>query len=285
MSSSIISDIRNALKKMKSDKDTDRVVNDLISNHLLHYTCQFFEKDQTAGMKPFASGVLAILGDSYYILTASHVTDYLHDDQQLYLRIQKGYVSVVGDLRDTDIEESGGIDLAYIRLDEKIVPDLLKAYQFLPLSKFRRHLKLLDAAQYCIIGFPVKNQKKVDGKLLTGASVYVVQPSHIKVYKHYGFNEESSIIMEFKGKGADLKTGELKKIKSDFYGLSGCGLWLIILEHDGKTYTSDFRLIGIMTEFRKDKFFCLIGNRIEIILHDLKENGLINYNEKKLTSF
>jgi len=235
-------------------------------------------------MKPFASGVLAELSGSFYLLTASHVTEHFVEDKQLFLRIRKGYVSIVGDLRETDIAESDGIDLAYIQLDERIIPDLLKGYKFLPLSKFRRHIKLLDAMQYCVIGFPEKNQRKLNGKLQTGASVFFVQPSKINVYEYYGFNEASSFIMEFKGKGTDIKTGTEKKIKGDFYGISGCGLWLVILESDGNSYKTDYRLIGIMTEYRKGKYYCLIGNRIEIILKDLQDSGLLKFEERKVTS-
>ncbi len=36
-----------------------------------------------------------------------------------------------------------------------------------------------------------------------------------------------------------------------------------------------------MTEFRKGKFHCLIGNRIELILNQLQATGFIKYHENK----
>jgi membrane protease subunit (stomatin/prohibitin family) len=77
--------------------------------------------------------------------------------------------------------------------------------------------------------------------------------------------------MEFKGKGVDIKTGRSLKFKTEHYGLSGCGLWLTFMNHDGTKFNSEAKLIGIMTEFRRGKYDCLIGNKIEVILIALQE--------------
>ncbi len=69
------------------------------------------------------------------------------------------------------------------------------------------------------------------------------------------------------------------RINTDVYGISGCGVWLCLLYQDGDSIRTDFRLIGIMTEFRKGKYHCLIGDRIELILNQLQTEGLIIYKE------
>ncbi|GAH69856.1 unnamed protein product [marine sediment metagenome] len=210
------------------------------------------------------------------------MTKEMSDDKQLYFRIHSGYVSVVGDLQETDSSQDKTIDLAYILLENEVIKELRKGYKFLPLSKFRRHTKLLDAAQYCVIGFPEKNMKIEDGKLRTGSSAYFVQPSKDKVYDYLKFSKEACYIFDFKGKGSDINTGEIVKINTEVYGISGCGVWLCILNQEGENIYTDFRLIGIMTEFNKDKYHCLIGNRIELILSQLQTVGLIKYKEKNV---
>ena len=88
----------------------------------------------------------------------------------------------------------------------------------------------------------------------TGTSAYFMAPSKPKVYDYYKLKPENHISLEFKGKGKDVVTGDIKKIRGDHHGLSGCGLWLIILNKNGSGYDYDFRLIGIMTDFRRGKF-------------------------------
>lgn len=71
------------------------------------------------------------------------------------------------------------------------------------------------------------------------------------------------------GKGTNLTDAEKTKINDKFHGISGCGLWLIFTYKDGEEHKVDYRLIGIMTEFRKGKFYCLIGNKIQLVVDAL----------------
>lgn len=267
------------LKKVADNKDIDKVIDELIFQQLIPHTCQLFENIDGKGLQPFASSVLVNLGDSFYIFTASHVTEFLQTGKQLFVKTNTGYVSIVGEYNETILNKSDNVDLAFFRIDDVIVKDLINVYRFLPISKIRKHNKLLDAAQYCVVGFPEKNKRHEEGRLQTYASAFIVQPCNQKVYNYYGFKEDSSFILEIKGKGIDLKTGMVKKVKDNFHGLSGCGLWLLLIEKKGDIYSADYRLIGIMTEFRKDKFYCLIGNRVEIILQEIKDSGLVKYRE------
>jgi hypothetical protein len=269
------------MEKLKANRDIDSALDKLMRNELGPHSCQLLEKDN--GMKPYASGVLAMLGEKHYILTASHVVNDWSDEHPLFLKTHKGYVSIVGDKRETDIEKSNGIDLAYILLDERVVPSIKAGHKFLSFSKFRGRAKLLDAALYCVIGFPEINQKIENGVLKTGASGYFLQPCKPQVYDHYKLNPVTHFALEMKGKGTDIKTGEIVKFNTEHHGLSGCGLWLVIINYTEEVYTTDFRLIGIMTEFRKGRYHCLIGNRIDILLGALKAYENLNFLQKPYT--
>lgn len=268
------------MQKVKFDRKIDGALSKLISEGLNNYSCQLFKRVD-GKIAPEGSGVLAEINNQVLLLTAAHVTENMSDGNQLFFKIHSGYVSVVGDLQETDIDENKTIDLAYVILDKAVVKELKKGHKFLPLNKFRSHLKLLDAAQYCIIGFPEKKQLIEEGKLKTGSSAYFLKPSKDKVYKYLKFNKTACFIFDFKGKGSDIKTGKINKISTDVHGISGCGIWLCILTQVGENIETDYRLIGIMTECRKGKYHCLIGNRIELILQQLKKTGIINYKEIK----
>ena len=66
--------------KSKSNEETDKLVVELVDKYLLRHTIQFFYKTDD-GLRPFGSGVLALIHDTHFILTASHVADYLEKEE------------------------------------------------------------------------------------------------------------------------------------------------------------------------------------------------------------
>ena len=56
-------------------------------------------------------------------------------------------------------------------------------------------------------------------------------------------------------------------MNTHFHGLSGCGLWLMMPNMSDNSY--DYRLVGIMTDYRKGKYYCLIGNKIHLLIEAL----------------
>jgi hypothetical protein len=87
-------------------------------------------------------------------------------------------------------------------------------------------------------------------------------------------NPLSHYSLEFFGKATNIKSNNVEKIKTEHYGMSGGGLWYIDIGVDEEKgqLTSDATLIGIMTEFRRAKYDCLIANRIEIVLASIHNN-------------
>src|SRR5690606_36973993 len=127
-------------------------------------------------------------------------------------------------------------------------------------------------------GYPVVNKRKESDGIRTFASGYFLMPVYDKVYEYYSLDFLTHYVLEFRGKAINIKTGKSEKIKTEHYGLSGGGLWYIIIEFDEKKgeLVSKAFLIGIMTEFRRGKYDCLIANRMEIILGMIQRNENIN---------
>jgi hypothetical protein len=240
-------------------------LNKLVIGKIAPYTCQFLKQDTEKGLLPFASGVLAELGGNYYILTASHVIEDWSDSNKLFVEIRGGHVSVVGKAFGTE-ENEDKLDITYIKLKPTIVPLLQDRYQFLTIDRFLEHSKSLIEADYCAYGYPVAYQKRQNDHLKPLGMAHWCKSSKDKVFLHYGFNPLTHYVIDIQGKGTNIKTGVYEKIKSEHYGLSGGGLWYTQLDYKRDKFISDARLIGIMIEFRKGKYHCLIANRIEIIL-------------------
>jgi hypothetical protein len=257
------------MEKVKADRDIDKVLDKLITEKLIRHTCQFFEKDND-GFKPYGSGVFAFIHETHFILTASHVAKAFSDDtKDLFIRVgEKKYINVLGEIKLTDLDSSSGVDLAYIKIDQSMVEPLSIVYEFLKIDKVRKHNKMLDAMNYCVIGFPENNVNRNNGFLNTGASAYFTVPSNNNPYEYYKYSKDDWFIVDIKGKGTDIKSGEVRKINTHFNGISGCGLWYFVIDIDQSTneYDYDYRLIGIMTEYKKGKYFCLIGNKIHLII-------------------
>lgn len=263
------------------DEFIDKVIHaemcELIIHKIAPYTCQFLKRDQFNELVPFASGVMAKLGGYYYILTASHVIEDWSDANPLFLQIKDGYMSVAGKGCGTHIEKEKRLDTAYIKLKPTAVPLLKQWYKFLTISKFLYHYKLLLDADYCVFGFPVAIQKKENGRPKEKGVAYFVRPHPDKVFINYDLDFLAHYVLEFKGKAVNIMTHRSEKVKIEHYGLSGGGLWYTTMKLKGSKIISQAYLIGIMTEFRKGKYECLIANRIEIALASLHRNESLEF--------
>jgi len=276
---------KTAMKETKFTKETDEVVMELVKNKILRHTIQLFKKGKKR-LEPYASGVFAKIYDDYFIITASHVADFFekNHNEDLHIRVnEKQYINVIGNIHYTNMEKSQGVDLAYIKLDEQMIVPLLKPYVPLETNKIRSHNNPIYAMNYCVLGYPEKNVTKENETLNTGASIYLTGASKDNVYDFYKFNKRDHIIVEMKGKGTEIETNKKSKIDIRFHGISGCGLWLLHIHkpETGRTQV-DYRLVGIMTEFKNGKFFCLIANKIYLIIEALKVIEKFKFNENKV---
>jgi hypothetical protein len=266
------------------DKFIDKLIHEelcnIITTKIAPYTCQLLVRNSHDELIPFASGVMVKLEKSYYIFTASHVIEDWSDVNPLFLEINNAYRSVVGKGCGTEIEKEQRLDVAYIKLKNAIVPILKQRYRFLTIGKFFYQDKLLLEADYCVFGYPVSIQKKQNGILMPKGAAYFVRPLPDKVFTNYNLDFLTHYILEIKGKAINIKTAITEKLKTEHYGLSGGGLWYITIKLSGKKLRSQAYLIGIMTEFRKGKFECLIANRIEILLRSLHQNECLKMKTK-----
>jgi hypothetical protein len=269
------------MQKIKTSKQVDELYNKVISGKLLGHTCQFF-KENPVELKPFGSGVFVVINEIHYVFTASHIADTLADNKELFIKVgYDNYLNIVGKGKYTNLHNSRGLDLAYIKLDDQMIPPVMEYYSFLTIDKIRIHNKLLvGAANYCVIGFPETNVNDENGEINTYAQVYFTFPTNDNPYQYYKLRKEDWIILQMTGKSQDIITKKKLPMDTHFYGLSGCGLWLLM--PDTYENTCDYRLIGIMTSYRKGKYFCLIGGKIHHLIQALRVFENIDIKENKI---
>lgn len=239
-----------------------------ISHLIAEHTVQLLVKGgkyAQYGYSPLGSGVLAFIGNKCFILTAAHVTEEISENH-LYFLIDNDFIPVQGVLCETDAEKDK-IDMAYIMLDDEIAYRMAHYHTFLPRNKIKTAHARDFRDNYLVLGYPATNVfvNKNDKKITLGSSSFLIKEADEKVYKHYKFEKNKHYVLEFSGKGTSLKNGE--RIKNpELWGISGCGLWFIEYEILDNVCQATYSLVGIMTEFKKGTFFCLIGNQIDIIL-------------------
>ncbi|URM39018.1 hypothetical protein [Flavobacterium anhuiense] len=273
------------MTEKKFTKETDDAVVEQINGKILKHTIQFLE-NINGRPRPYGSGVFAKIYNDYFIITASHVAVFFDDrpGENLMVRVGKNsFINILGKIKYSDIEKTKGVDLAYIKLDKQMIAHLYKAYIPITIEKFRHHNNLINGTNYCILGYPTINVTKEGEPFNTGATFFLGSPpTNDKPYKLYKFNKRDHIILNVKGKGTDVTTNKKGKIISQFHGISGCGLWFLLIYDNpatGKTEV-DYRLIGIMTEFRTGKYFCVIANRIWLIIEAFKDAEKFIFKEK-----
>lgn len=269
----------------KFGNETDKSVIEQINTKIFRHTIQFL-KNGNGRPKPFGSGVFAKIYDDYFIITASHVASFFeeHPNEELRIKVSKElFIPVFGEVKYSIIEKTERIDLAYIKLDKQMIAYLSKAYIPVTIEKFRHHNNLVDGTNYCILGYPAINVTKENKPFDTGAAFFLGSPPiNDKPYQLHKFNKRDHIILNVKGKGTDVRTNKKGKIISQFHGISGCGLWFLLIYDNPKTGKTevDYRLIGIMTEFRTGKYFCVIANRIWLLIEAFKVAEKFTFKEK-----
>jgi hypothetical protein len=261
------------MPKVPFSKELDLEIYRQAGDFIGKVTCQIFLDGGKLGYTPLGTGILANIGSSFYIFTASHVAE--EYDKKFYILTPKGiFLEVFGDCQYTNHSEEPKIDVAFIIIDKSFASILGKEFKFLTEKNILVSHSLINASNYSAFGYPAKNTKlkKKEEYISTKASMYVLKPSATNVYKYHNFDENLFYALEFKGRGIDLETGNKSQKLGKQNGLSGGGLWFMsVTAQENEQFDIDFQLIGIMTDEPVGKFKCLVGNKINVLISYIAE--------------
>jgi len=255
------------MEKISIPRELDIQINKQIADLVNKVTCQLFLKDGKYDFSPLGTGVLVKLGGIHYIFTAAHVAEEF--DKKLFLMTPTGkFIELFGECQMSNYNKKPKFDVAYFKLSKGFGEILERNFTFLKKENIETSHELLDAANYAIFGYPASNVKEVEENVVsTKASLFIVKPLEDKAYDYYKFEKHLFYILEFKGRGISLETGEKSNKLGKQNGLSGCGLWFMeVTKLDGQEYEVVFSLIGIMTDERYGKYKSLIANKINVLI-------------------
>lgn len=251
-----------------------------LSERIRKSTVQLFTIDQSSSIKSLGSGVLLFTNKKYLILTASHVAE----EGPFYVVTKSELKYISGEYVEEGRKHTKKIDLSYIILDNEVADFLNQEYTFLSdkdiLVSYKSNANMLN---YIVVGYLEKTTKinASENAIHTVAATFNLKISNEKAYKFYDINRDFQILLDFKGKLENYKSNINEKIP-DPYGLSGSGLWGLFHKPVSLKYELECKLIGIMTEFRKGKYHCLIGNKIELLVESLERQEKIKINTSKI---
>jgi len=247
------------------DEIAKRLLVELIDKKLVHRCCQLcIRKD--GKYVPYGSAVCLKIGFDYYLLTNAHVaTVYSDSSTDLFVKINnKGFVNITGDIVVNDFSNRND-DVAFIHLAEFSINFLLEAYVFIGPDDIATLDTVNENFKFCALGFQEKDKTS---RLKSSADLYLSRGAKLSVYKKYHYNENDFIIIDLGGRSSDIVSGQKAKINTHFYGMSGGALYLIYYTENPLTFELEinFKLVGILSEYKNGKYLCLVAIKIQLFL-------------------
>lgn len=244
----------------------------LIAGFVDKVTCQFFIKGGRLNYTSFGTGVFVQFGTDLYIITASHIAEKINDGLYIFIGAEK-LIEIKGAHLTTDYKKDHKVDIAFISIKNNLKSLLLESFNSLKPFNIQISHTMTPTDNYLVFGYPEVNVRKNKERFIsTHPTGHLLNPSSEKVYNYHKIDKRLYYVLDFKGSGEDMITG--KMIKGFFYqnGLSGGGLWNInrkpLTENKQEVKVT---LIGIMTDQLTNKYSCLIGNKIDPIIHAISK--------------
>jgi len=250
-------------------KEELRKISELIETEITPCTLQLFQLIDSEFISQGSAVLIEIEGENW-LLTASHVSNCHKDGKELFFQyITNEFLSIAGIFGETPISDKSQIDFAIIKLEPKCVDKLKNIKRFLNPTKTCLLQDQFQKQMMVICGLPSEATDTTTPQIISVGNYYLTNTSNQKPYNYYNFNPDNFIIVDYAGKGFDLKTDN-KKSTHEPYGMSGGGLWKIWQNNPGEDY--QYCLAGILTEKRKGKYHVIIANKINLPLDKIYES-------------
>lgn len=215
------------------------------------------------------TGVLTFIGDQCILITAGHALEHL--DKLVILANHKTY-NLITHLDYFHKAPTNKEDFAFIVIDEELSIILAQEFTFLPFSKMITEHQQEQVIRYVILGYPathfrIDNPKK---SIHHSPRTLLTEATKLNVLNYYQLDVSKHLSLLLTGKGNNIKNGDRVKVNTHLYGISGCGIWLFEATPPPLIQAS-YSLIGIVTDMRNDKFQCVIGFKIDVVLNEIKQ--------------
>ena len=257
-----------------------------VADPILNATIQFFYDNSKGEEKLTGSGVLFEIDNRHFVFTAAHVI--AENIEDVYFIVPFQAINCGGILYNVSLPVSGNreedkYDLGIIELDPLIATTLKQHYQFLQLNDILIGHTVDEFTRYLAVGYPATRTQKRWGsnEMKSEPFVFNSKPVLNFEYDKFGFNFESHLAIEFKGKVISENSYQPQS-SAQLKGISGSGMWYLpnFPEID-EVQTK--KLIGITIEqINKPNNQAIVVTRIDLITEFLRQHlGIKEVSESK----
>jgi len=222
-----------------------------------------FRIDERENPDIVGTGILAMLNNKHYLITAAHVLDVC--DTGVFL-LQSGYEgkplsnnAIVSSKKFGESRLDDQVDIGFVRLTEDEMLKLGKD-NFLDLNHVSGPSMKIGETLFIALGYPIRDQVR-DHKnhmIETPITMFTTGPAKAEAYKFIGVDEKSHIVLKYNRR--HIKTRKSVGSPPDFRGMSGGGVWPISVLHEPEKENPPL-FAGIVIE-RPDKYSsCLLVTR------------------------
>jgi hypothetical protein len=226
--------------------------------------CPIF-RQSNVGFEQIASGVLLVVGNVQFLLTAAHVTDERRKTP-LFIPAKKGFVNLFGLFIESPMPTSGSRsddkrDVAVLKLS----PDLVARVHDHLLFLEHHDCDLADVTKandvYTIIGYPAK-KSGIDGNaVITDQFSLSGDGVMDKRFEELGLDPQRHVIVQHRKKRAIHYSNMLRWRPPHPQGMSGGGIFAWDKALPEMSALRQPKLVAILTEYHEHKNV-FIGTRL-----------------------
>lgn len=128
---------------------------------MLYCTPQIFAraKNNTGNMYPLGSGVLLRNPKGAFLISARHVYEKL-EKYDLFMPALNGFLQIIGKWKYVNHHRRyDNIDIGILRLDDRLIPDVLSSYKFIMSEVLKEVDETAAANLFIAAGFPASQTK------------------------------------------------------------------------------------------------------------------------------
>ncbi len=221
-----------------------------MDNPMLYCSPQIFaqRKNSRKSMTPLATGVLLMYNKGFFLITAKHVFDE-SKTQELFIPLNDRLLLIGGKWKYfVPNRNYDSIDLAILRIDEKLIDLILSKYKFIMKEVISEIHNESNNDYFIIMGFPAKRTTRIGSDFITKPFAFITQKIVLKRINKISLNEDDNITVRYSRNEQSFIDSDFKSQgPRDLRGISGCGLWRFT-NQERVDNTFDLSLAGIVIE-------------------------------------
>lgn len=237
--------------------------------------CPIFLDRNEDVVEQVGSGVLVLVSDTVFLLTAAHVVDW-SSQGALCIPSNAGIVPIEGSV--VSIETKRGvarskdkIDLAYYKLTKSLASNLHQSLWPIERNYLWLTDNTLDDDVYTFSGFPVNKSKSKEETVSTELFSYSGHAAIDEKYENLGYDKDTNIVIDYRIK-TSVSPGGVKINPPHPRGISGGGVFRWPKDVGHRSQELRRSLVGIAHTYLK-QHNCLVGTRLDLYYRLIEQNN------------